>query len=175
MKHFNLSSFFKGIEQKPPLSIKTEVETKPEPKSKRGRGTGRGKAKEKTKEKEVTIKPLPPPKKHKKHIPIALREQVWIKQMGRVFQGKCSTTWCQNIITVFDFQSGHNIPESKGGPTTLENLFPLCSRCNLSMGNDYTIDEWSKVFEPPVKIVTSPVNTAPVVDVVLSKKWFCCF
>lgn len=101
--------------------------------------------------------PLPPPpkpgKKKKKPIPVALREQVWLKQMGRVFEGKCPTTWCTNNITVFDFQSGHNIPESKGGPTKLDNLIPLCSRCNLSMGNDYTFDQWCKVFEQGQKPV----------------------
>lgn len=88
-------------------------------------------------------------KKQKQRIPAALREQVWIYRMGRVFEGKCPTTWCQNNLTVFDFQSGHNIPESKGGPTTLENLIPLCARCNLSMGNDYTFEEWCRVSNPP--------------------------
>jgi 5-methylcytosine-specific restriction endonuclease McrA len=94
------------------------------------------------------------PKKHQKKsikkkekIPIALREQVWLKYMGEVFKGKCSTLWCANIITVFDFQSGHNIPESKGGATTIDNLRPLCSRCNQSMGNTYTFDEWNTKFK----------------------------
>lgn len=79
-------------------------------------------------------------------IPLALREQVWIHHMGRVFDAKCPTTWCQNRITVFDFESGHNIPESKGGPTTLENLLPLCGRCNRSMSSTYTFDEWNAKF-----------------------------
>ncbi len=78
-------------------------------------------------------------------IPVAFREQIWLRHMGKVFEGKCPTRWCQNTITVYDFQSGHNIPESKGGPTTPENLIPLCSRCNLSMGNRYTFDEWNKL------------------------------
>ena len=98
-------------------------------------------------------------KKQKQRIPAALREQVWLHKMGKVYEGKCSTTWCQNTITVFDFQSGHNIPESKGGPTTLENLIPLCSRCNLSMGNEYTIDQWSTISNPPAKPVE---EVAPV-------------
>ena len=41
------------------------------------------------------------------------------------------------------FNPGHIIPESKGGPTTIENLMPICSRCNLSMNNQYTITEWN--------------------------------
>jgi 5-methylcytosine-specific restriction endonuclease McrA len=88
-----------------------------------------------------------PYKKHK--IPKAVREQVWIINMGRAFEAKCKTTWCNNTITVFDFESGHNIPESKGGPTTIENLIPLCSRCNTSMSNQYTFDEWCEQYGTP--------------------------
>ena len=80
-------------------------------------------------------------------IPKALREQVWIQTAGPVFRCKCPVRWCKNTINVFDFQTGHNIPESKGGATRIDNLIPLCSRCNLSMSNNYTIEEWSATFE----------------------------
>ena len=84
-------------------------------------------------------------------IPKALREQVWIQRSGPVFQRKCFVRWCQNPINVFDFQTGHNVPESKGGATRIDNLLPLCSRCNLSMSNQYTIEEWSATFEEQQK------------------------
>lgn len=83
-------------------------------------------------------------KRKKRTIPKAVREQLWLRDMGKAFQGKCKTSWCKNTISIFDFQCGHNIPESKGGPTTLENLVPICSRCNTSMGSQYTFDEWSR-------------------------------
>jgi hypothetical protein len=99
-------------------------------------------------------------------IPKALREQVWLQGMGRVFEGKCRTTWCTNPITVFDFQCGHNVPESKGGRTDLHNLVPICGRCNLSMGSQYTFDQWCAQFEPPTTVSLSvssvPVPSAPV-------------
>ena len=76
-------------------------------------------------------------------IPKALREQVWLRYFNRKYENKCYIRWCKNKITVFDFQVGHNIPESKGGPTVIENLRPICSRCNSSMSNTYTIDEWN--------------------------------
>lgn len=79
----------------------------------------------------------------KQKIPKALREQVWIVHAGRVFEHKCMTTWCNNNMTVFDFQCGHNIPECKKGKTDITNLIPICSRCNLSMGSQYTFTEWS--------------------------------
>ena len=78
-------------------------------------------------------------------IPKALREQVWLKYQGKKYEKKCHIQWCNNLINVFNFQVGHNIPESKGGETVIENLRPICCRCNSSMSNVYTIDEWNKL------------------------------
>ena len=80
----------------------------------------------------------------RKTLPKAVREQVWLKDMGRKFEGKCMINWCNNKINIFDFQVGHNIPVSKGGLDKLENLHAICCRCNSCMGNKYTITEWSK-------------------------------
>ena len=82
----------------------------------------------------------------KKNIPSALRQQVWITKVGKKFETKCKVTWCKNRISVFDFHCGHNIPESKGGSTTLDNLIPICANCNLSMGNNCTIYDWNKKY-----------------------------
>ena len=132
----------------------------------------------------------------KKPIPTALREAVWITKCGRVFEHKCNVHWCPNIMTAYDFQAGHNIPESKGGPTNMDNLIPICGRCNNSMGDRYTIDEWNLIlgghqtshFPNPLpklqelheeknsrehKGVQKVLDTAPV-----KKGWrrfFCCF
>jgi len=94
----------------------------------------------------VFAKLFPKKLKLKLKIPKALRESVWISHSGKVFERACFTPWCQNRINVFDFHTGHNVPESKGGATTLDNLIPLCARCNLSMGNQYTFTEWSSKF-----------------------------
>jgi hypothetical protein len=99
-----------------------------------------------------------PPNYKKGKIPKALREQVWLKDMGQVFQGKCKVTWCQNNISAFDFQCGHNIPESKGGETTLDNLVSICGRCNISMGSGFTIDEWNIKFAPRPAVVATKVG-----------------
>jgi len=105
------------------------------------------------------------PNGKKQKIPAAIREAVWIKSCGRVFEHKCLTSWCPNTITVFDFQSGHNIPESKGGKTCIENLYPLCARCNLSMGDRYTYDEWTGMH---MDVQTPPVKTG-------FSRYFACF
>lgn len=84
----------------------------------------------------------------KARIPKALREQVWINYNKQVFIAKCHVDWCTNNITPFDFEVGHNIPESKGGTLALDNLRPICGRCNKSMGSSYTIDEFSDLSKP---------------------------
>jgi len=99
-------------------------------------------------------KPNIEPKKtkyKKAKIPKALREQVWINKMGKTFSGTCSISWCMNDMTCFNFDCGHNIPESKGGPTNVENLIPICRNCNIGMGNRFTIDEWEQKYESPKK------------------------
>lgn len=107
------------------------------------------------------------PKYKKQAIPIALKESLWMTKMGRVFEGKCKTTWCKNTITAFDFQAGHDVPESKGGPTTLENLIPICTRCNQSMGDRYTFKEWCALSPDPPPVAVIVVDTP-------KKSWWCC-
>jgi 5-methylcytosine-specific restriction endonuclease McrA len=110
-------------------------------------------------------------KKRKAKIPAAVYEAIWIQKMGRVFEGKCLVPWCPNTINVFDFQAGHNIPESKGGPANVENLFPICARCNQSMGDRYTLDEWNAMSPP----VVQPLPPLPLVPIVPPKQsWWCC-
>ena len=85
-------------------------------------------------------------KKYKKaKIPKAIREQTWIQTFGKDFEHKCYISWCDNTINVFDFHVGHDKPESKGGKLSVDNLKPICARCNLSMSNNYSIQEWNKL------------------------------
>ena len=77
----------------------------------------------------------------KKPIHKAIREQVWLQTFGKLYEKECYIHWCKNIITVFDFHVGHDIPESKGGTLDIENLKPICARCNQSMANNYSIKE----------------------------------
>jgi 5-methylcytosine-specific restriction endonuclease McrA len=106
-------------------------------------------------------------KRRKQKIPAAFREQIWFRDYGRSFEGKCPTRWCTNIINVFDFQSGHNIPESKGGPTVPDNLIPICARCNMSMGDRFTFTDWSKLNGPISVRQTVPLAHPP------SSHWCC--
>jgi hypothetical protein len=86
----------------------------------------------------------------KKKIPKAVAEQVWISFMGHKFEGKCRVSWCKNRINVFNYECGHNVPESKGGKTTLDNLASHLRSVLIAVSSDnYTIDEWTRRFAPP--------------------------
>ena len=96
----------------------------------------------------------------KEPIPKRLREVVWNTYNGDKYSSKCHVAWCNNIINVFNYQVGHDIPESKGGSLDIENLKPICGNCNLSMGNKYTITEWSKLIPADSKhYIHNLVNT----------------
>ena len=77
--------------------------------------------------------------------PKHLSKIVWEHYNGQVWSAKCYVPWCNNVIDCMssNWHLGHNIPESKGGETCLENLRPICSDCNLGMGSRMSIDEWT--------------------------------
>lgn len=91
----------------------------------------------------------------KEQIPKRIREMVWSTHNGEKYSSKCYVSWCNNIINVFNYQVGHDVPESKGGTLDLSNLKPICGNCNLSMGNKYTITEWCTLINK---------NTLPIID-----------
>ncbi len=114
-------------------------------------------------------------RKMKQKIPKALREQVWITNVGNQFSTKCFTSWCNNIINAFDFHCGHKIAEANGGLTNISNLIPLCSRCNLSMGTK-TYNEWISLSTPismgsPAEY-SKYMNTVAIVKP-SSRRWCC--
>ena len=84
-------------------------------------------------------------KYRKEKIPKAIREQLWLTTFGKKYEHKCYIPWCKNVINVFDYHVGHDKPESEGGTLDIDNLKPICARCNLSMSNNYTIQEWIKL------------------------------
>lgn len=69
----------------------------------------------------------------KKKIPECVRNAVWNKYMGDVKHAPCYTG-CGEIISAALMHVGHIQAESCGGETTIQNLRPICSKCNTSMG-----------------------------------------
>ena len=73
----------------------------------------------------------------KKKISPHVRFAVWKTYIGNKIEAKCFCCW-KNKITPFTycntFHAGHIHSEAKGGEIKIENLLPICSDCNKSMG-----------------------------------------
>ena len=83
----------------------------------------------------------------RKNIPKALQQEVWKKTFGKCFEHDCYISWCTNTIDVWNFHTGHNIPLSDEGKTTVDNLKPICSNCNNGMSNEHSIDSWNSIHQ----------------------------
>lgn len=88
-------------------------------------------------------------------IPKPLREKVW-RKYNITLDSLCSI--CnQNKISAFNFECGHIIPRTKGGDITLNNLIPICSLCNKSMGNKNLL-YFKSVINGEYKYVDESIN-----------------
>ena len=103
---------------------------------------------------------------NKTQIPKRVRELVWKTYIGKRWSGKCAVKWCDTKLNVMSsWHVGHNQPESKGGSLCINNLRPICSECNLGMGNRFTIQEWSNKYyylnrleKKAVKVLTKMIK-----------------
>jgi hypothetical protein len=88
---------------------------------------------------------LPPPavttqqpslRKNKQRIPAAVRAQVWCLYIGRDIAHLPCPLCGLNEISMLGFECAHVVAECHGGPTTVDNLRPICKMCNASMATD---------------------------------------
>lgn len=81
----------------------------------------------------------------KKSIPIALKRKIWAKWIGEDV-GKTKCICCKlTDITQLNFSCGHVISEFNGGELKVDNLKPICSSCNSSMGTT-NMDEYMNKY-----------------------------
>ena len=65
--------------------------------------------------------------------------------------GKTKCICCKTLdITTFDFQCGHIVADSVGGDTSIENLRPICAKCNNDMGAMNMRDFALQYFNNPI-------------------------
>lgn len=72
------------------------------------------------------------------NIPRSLQKQIWKTYNGNVGSSKCFV--CGAEITALEYECGHIIPRSKGGPNTVDNLLPICGNCNRSMSDTHLFE-----------------------------------
>ena len=72
-------------------------------------------------------------KRTRKSIPKIVKNMVWDENIGEE-KGIGECYCCSQKINSKNFEAGHIVSVKNGGPTTLNNLKPICSCCNKSMG-----------------------------------------
>lgn len=77
-----------------------------------------------------------------KQKPAYIKSSVWNHYIGKEI-GEHPCLLCGVSITQSDFQCGYGTPICRGGTTTLENLLPICNKCNSTKGSK-TIEEFSR-------------------------------
>lgn len=82
-----------------------------------------------------------PPKR--KAIPQRVKLVVWREAFNGSMDGHCLC--CLAPITFENWECGHIIPHSKGGPDEPQNLRPICKACNTSMGSNHMV-EWMTIY-----------------------------
>jgi 5-methylcytosine-specific restriction endonuclease McrA len=72
----------------------------------------------------------------RKTIPSSIKQQMWEKYISKELRiGKCFCCRNKDILET-DCHAGHVISDKEGGKAELDNLRPLCSKCNQSMGSE---------------------------------------
>ena len=89
--------------------------------------------------------PIKKEKLIRKTIPLALKRIVWNKYIGEEI-GKTQCLCCKlTDISQMNFSCGHIVSVHNGGCVNPENLKPICSSCNSSMGTQ-NMDEFIQIY-----------------------------
>lgn len=86
----------------------------------------------------------------KQNIPKALKIKVWDRYCGaRERVSECP--FCHDLIKMEDFHCAHDQSEFDGGELNIDNLYPCCGLCNLSMGTS-TYEQFKKRWTSAPKV-----------------------
>ena len=91
-------------------------------------------------------KKYPSEKKIRKSIPKTVKDNVWNTCIGKE-KGLGECYCCGNQIDSKCFDCGHIISVANGGKDIVENLKPICSTCNKSMGTE-NLEEFKNKYFP---------------------------
>lgn len=85
-------------------------------------------------------------KTKRKTIPKSVKDKLWDDTFG-ASKGEAECYVCNTIINSKKFDCGHIISVKNGGSDSLDNLKPICSTCNKSMGIENLEEFKSKYFQ----------------------------
>jgi hypothetical protein len=97
-------------------------------------------------------KPKEKPKKKKEPIKGPIKSACWDTYIGKL-KGVAPCFCCRIIeIQMRSFHCGHVLAEANGGKATVENLRPICIKCNSEMGTMHMREFIAKFYEKNLKL-----------------------
>ena len=91
-------------------------------------------------------------KKSKKKIPKKIKELTWYKYIGKEIAVSLCMCCNETEICQMNFHCGHCVSEANGGSLEVDNMRPICSGCNGSMGS-MNMNDFIKKFKLSGKII----------------------
>ena len=82
----------------------------------------------------------------KKRIPKKIKDDSWDRYIGPNIADELCICCQTTIINAKNFIAGHILSEHNGGQTTVDNIMPICSGCNLSMSSENMHDFIEKYY-----------------------------
>lgn len=82
--------------------------------------------------------------KNRTKLPASVRNKLWTNFFNDNKNGICQV--CKTNINDTNFHAGHIISVKNGGTDKINNLIPICSCCNLSMGTMNLLEYKNKYF-----------------------------
>jgi len=83
-------------------------------------------------------------------ISVAFRQNIWYKYSSEL--KKLCLCCNHNEISAFNFECGHIISKKMGGKISNDNIVPICSLCNKSMGSTHMFQFMEKMNYPKLFI-----------------------
>ena len=109
-------------------------------------------------------------KQRKKRIPKNKRNEVWKTYNGNNMGANCFCCSLVNLNALGSWECGHVNSEASGGDLSIQNLRPICSGCNKSMGTKNMFD-YMNDFYPNNKIIKEKKKENKIITENKSKKY----
>ena len=82
-------------------------------------------------------------------IPKEIRGIIWRKRNGEKMNGECYC--CENELEYENFECGHVVARCLGGNSSVDNLEPVCKKCNIDMGT-MNLEEYKRYIDDEKQI-----------------------
>lgn len=89
----------------------------------------------------------------RKNITKSLKQKVWNKRNYNILYGKCYV--CDIDLNYDSFECGHITSVYHGGETHIDNLEPICRKCNSDMGTT-NLENYKQNYRYQLNLITSP-------------------